>query len=324
MSEEPFLRAILATPGDATVRLLYADWLDEQGQSEKAQFLRLDAEELQRLRRPAPNGPPHWERPLNCWWFHYGRHIRAAKHIHRRVCGDWIAFLETLGRPPFACKFSAREFQTLKLFTSDQYPFAQPLVSRGALTTFDGQFRAPVRWSPGLMDEAKRLRFLARALRGSGLGIATPWPFLFELPLGIGPLVESDVRAAFQVRASEASSSWLPPRSRYVLELHQVAEVPDVADPPRTAATLTLEQAQRMTLVDLASATKLVGRPADRAYRGEVFWFGRLTSRSESARLHRPEISLWFAATRSRHGDHLLGLMTHDLGWRFASTGYSR
>jgi uncharacterized protein (TIGR02996 family) len=38
---EPFLRAICADPEDDTVRLVYADWLDENGDPERAEFIRL-------------------------------------------------------------------------------------------------------------------------------------------------------------------------------------------------------------------------------------------------------------------------------------------
>jgi uncharacterized protein (TIGR02996 family) len=42
MSDEAaFLRAIQANPTDATAKLVYADWLDEHGESEKAEYLRL-------------------------------------------------------------------------------------------------------------------------------------------------------------------------------------------------------------------------------------------------------------------------------------------
>jgi len=41
MSDEAaFLRAIQATPTDATAKLVYADWLDEHGEPERAQLLR--------------------------------------------------------------------------------------------------------------------------------------------------------------------------------------------------------------------------------------------------------------------------------------------
>ena len=38
---EPFLRAICANPEDNTVRLVYADWLAENGDEERAEFIRL-------------------------------------------------------------------------------------------------------------------------------------------------------------------------------------------------------------------------------------------------------------------------------------------
>jgi uncharacterized protein (TIGR02996 family) len=42
MSDETaFLRAIQANPTDATAKLVYADWLDERGEHEKAEYLRL-------------------------------------------------------------------------------------------------------------------------------------------------------------------------------------------------------------------------------------------------------------------------------------------
>lgn len=38
--DEPFLRAILAAPGDESVRLVYADWLDDHGEHSRAAVLR--------------------------------------------------------------------------------------------------------------------------------------------------------------------------------------------------------------------------------------------------------------------------------------------
>ncbi len=38
---EPFLQAIRQAPGDDTPRLIYADWLEEHGQADRAEFIRL-------------------------------------------------------------------------------------------------------------------------------------------------------------------------------------------------------------------------------------------------------------------------------------------
>ena len=36
-----FIRAIIAAPDDDTVRLAFADWLDDRGETERAEFIRL-------------------------------------------------------------------------------------------------------------------------------------------------------------------------------------------------------------------------------------------------------------------------------------------
>jgi uncharacterized protein (TIGR02996 family) len=40
-SDDAFLKAILADPNDDAPRLIYADWLDEQGRHERAEFIRV-------------------------------------------------------------------------------------------------------------------------------------------------------------------------------------------------------------------------------------------------------------------------------------------
>jgi uncharacterized protein (TIGR02996 family) len=60
MPLDPFLQAILVEPEDDTHRLVYADWLDEHGNSDRAEFIRVQCElarldlpdrTMQRLRR---------------------------------------------------------------------------------------------------------------------------------------------------------------------------------------------------------------------------------------------------------------------------------
>src|SRR5262249_20860748 len=40
-TEEAFIQAIIADPDDDAPRLIYADWLDEQGECERAEFIRV-------------------------------------------------------------------------------------------------------------------------------------------------------------------------------------------------------------------------------------------------------------------------------------------
>src|SRR3954451_19969395 len=42
--EAGFLRAVVADPADDAPRLVYADWLDDHGQPERAEFIRVQCE----------------------------------------------------------------------------------------------------------------------------------------------------------------------------------------------------------------------------------------------------------------------------------------
>jgi len=61
-SDEDFLAAIRARPSDDTARLIYADWLEERGDS-RAEYLRIDIA-LARLSDPAPEHKQVLERFL--------------------------------------------------------------------------------------------------------------------------------------------------------------------------------------------------------------------------------------------------------------------
>jgi uncharacterized protein (TIGR02996 family) len=47
---EPFLRAICENPEDDTARLVYADWLDESGDGDRAEFIRLQVAQADKPR----------------------------------------------------------------------------------------------------------------------------------------------------------------------------------------------------------------------------------------------------------------------------------
>jgi uncharacterized protein (TIGR02996 family) len=57
---EPFLHAICANPEDDTVRLVYADWLDEHGDPARAEFIRLQI----RLHHAMSQDSPEFEDAL--------------------------------------------------------------------------------------------------------------------------------------------------------------------------------------------------------------------------------------------------------------------
>jgi uncharacterized protein (TIGR02996 family) len=59
--EGAFLQAILADPDDDAPRLIYADWLDEQGESQRAEFIRVQCA-LARAPRHDPAWGELWDR----------------------------------------------------------------------------------------------------------------------------------------------------------------------------------------------------------------------------------------------------------------------
>jgi uncharacterized protein (TIGR02996 family) len=83
---DAFLRAIIENPDDDTPRVIYADWLDEHGDTARAEFIRVQIElaglPIYDRRRPAllrreyellNDGWPRWAAPLigriRRWWF---------------------------------------------------------------------------------------------------------------------------------------------------------------------------------------------------------------------------------------------------------------
>jgi uncharacterized protein (TIGR02996 family) len=75
--DRPFLRAILADPDDAALRLVYADWLEERG-DERAEFLRLEAR-LVELPATAPS---------------YLKLNDRFHELHERLDANWLALLD--------------------------------------------------------------------------------------------------------------------------------------------------------------------------------------------------------------------------------------
>jgi uncharacterized protein (TIGR02996 family) len=60
--DDAFLQAILESPDDDTPRLIYADWLDEHGEPDRAEFIHMQGllARLQRDQKRIPGRPPGW------------------------------------------------------------------------------------------------------------------------------------------------------------------------------------------------------------------------------------------------------------------------
>src|SRR5690242_12611585 len=92
--DEAFLHAIRENPGDDGPRLVYADWLDEHGQPERAEFIRVQCQlaplEPDDDRYPALKhrefklwGHHHraWSEPLRPFTRSYSFHRGFADHV---------------------------------------------------------------------------------------------------------------------------------------------------------------------------------------------------------------------------------------------------
>jgi uncharacterized protein (TIGR02996 family) len=79
MDDRALLSAVLADPDDDLPRLAYADWLDEHGDDDRAEFIRAGVE----LSHLPPNEDRHAQLAARC------------RHLEERRRGDWLA-----GAPP--------------------------------------------------------------------------------------------------------------------------------------------------------------------------------------------------------------------------------
>ncbi len=98
--DESLYRAILAEPEDDGLRLIYADWLEENGRAERAEFIRVQME-LARI----GNAGPRWkvlradEKKL--WSIHRESWLTGLPaHLRKRDIRFHKGFLEELAGPP--------------------------------------------------------------------------------------------------------------------------------------------------------------------------------------------------------------------------------
>jgi uncharacterized protein (TIGR02996 family) len=113
-TEQGLLGAVLAEPDDDTPRLIYADWLEENGQPERAEFILL---QIERARRPWPDGGTpgdretallathgeKWLRPLLALRAPFGRerfafHRGFAERVHHLELHHFIDWDDRIWR----------------------------------------------------------------------------------------------------------------------------------------------------------------------------------------------------------------------------------
>jgi uncharacterized protein (TIGR02996 family) len=76
-AEVPFLRAILASPTDHGIRLVYADWLEEGGDHLRADYIRAWVAMTERANARKPTD----------------EHLERVLHLHEQLNRDWMSFI---------------------------------------------------------------------------------------------------------------------------------------------------------------------------------------------------------------------------------------
>jgi uncharacterized protein (TIGR02996 family) len=76
--EEVFLKAIIDAPDDDAPRLIFADWLDEHGDSDRAEFIRVQCA-LARLPREDPSRDDLWRRQQQLLTAHQKEWVRPIR-----------------------------------------------------------------------------------------------------------------------------------------------------------------------------------------------------------------------------------------------------
>jgi uncharacterized protein (TIGR02996 family) len=87
-TDTAFLRAILANPDDDAPRLIYADWLDEQGDADRAEFIRLQI----RLARMDSDDPDRFSVGSRAEELRRAHHIEWVNHLPQFDHVNWEVF----------------------------------------------------------------------------------------------------------------------------------------------------------------------------------------------------------------------------------------
>ena len=125
-------RTILERPGNDTVRLIMADWLEEDGQAERAEFVHLQVRLAKGCLRCNGKG---WE------WdsepYGYGRHKELCSHCGqiRTRQNELLAKYWTEWAPKFPDQGMAFDFFCENLWTSNPYLIPSVEFRRGFVST---------------------------------------------------------------------------------------------------------------------------------------------------------------------------------------------
>jgi uncharacterized protein (TIGR02996 family) len=321
--ESAFLRAILAKPEDAVNRLMYADWLEQCGDP-RAQFLRMDPA-LERISYVA------WLESDGYLDFYLRtfpevrreaeeRQATAQLREQRRAVGskldpDWVAFINTFGSP-FEPFFFFNNSGNPRECQPDELPFAEPIGARGAVITFEADFRDERSWDQGLMRDVGFLTGLQLENCYSGAATCPVHPFICELNTKRRPLTGADVIASARPRSFRSTG----------IQTLDVTSIPYPGYDPSDGSGIHNDeihndfQAQYIfqhsdedseEKVDALSGAHGVLR---RHVAGSQLWYVLLhTAPQQVEEFQFSRYAILLAVGQSPTGDRLIGVVTHQV-----------
>jgi uncharacterized protein (TIGR02996 family) len=149
-----FQRAILANPADTTLKLVYADWLQDRADP-RAEYVRIQV----RLHTMVN---PESAVDAAAWFIQMGDQLDPG----------WVAFMRTLAHPFEPITFQEGE---------PGHPFAEAVGSRGHVITFESQYRGADDWNEGLLADLALLSRFEWPDDGDDTGRDFAHSFLCEL-----------------------------------------------------------------------------------------------------------------------------------------------
>ncbi|HVL10941.1 MAG TPA: TIGR02996 domain-containing protein [Gemmata sp.] len=297
---DALLAAILANPDDDTPRLVYADWLQENGRPEWAEYLRLGVE-APRLKKGKKRSQLE----------------SRIEELRGRLDGGWLALLATLGVP-----FRERQFS----FEPGRHPFIERIGARGSLFTFESQFRTHSQES-GLVKDIQLLHGFDLGECYYGSASYPIYPFLAELTTPHDTLTAPDVLTALKVRSFR--SQHIPNLNATTIPFpgyHPVTDNDEIhTDPGQTHLFVNEEDLGEGDPVVLdPNATATLHDTLRRYVTHGQLWYVLLHTWRDQT-WHSPEedwrtkdgIVILFAVGRSPHGGRLVGVVSSQMCHNF-------
>ncbi len=162
--ETGFLAAILANPADDVPRLVYADWLDEQGQADRGEFIRLQIKLVGHpVHHTAKTGCPLRRREHKLMeGFGWHQTWFSAPGFMPERFALWQHDAEFIASTSIGIRFSRGFVEAVSLSPRAWLDHAEELLAAAPIreVTFTTHFRFDLEW--GFVDSDMQIAYLIR------------------------------------------------------------------------------------------------------------------------------------------------------------------